>query len=273
VQARPATAPGLAARYAAQRSPLDLGDRPARVLPMTRVAYLPTAAVLLRMSAVRELEGFDERLRYGEDVDLIWRLIEAGWRVRYDPSVAVSHGEPARWGAILRRRAAYGTSAAQLEQRHPGQVAPLVLVASPGVAVAAVVAGRPLVAGAAVAAGYAEIRAATRSFGGPSGGIAAPLAKGVRETWFGTGRWVAQFALPVALALLVRRRRLGLLALVVTPPLREWWRRRPDIDPVRWTVAVLADDAAYGAGVWWGSIRLRRFAAVWPKLRLRLIKS
>ena len=33
--------------------------------------------------------GFDESLRAGEDVDLVWRLDEAGWRCRYEPAVEV----------------------------------------------------------------------------------------------------------------------------------------------------------------------------------------
>jgi mycofactocin system glycosyltransferase len=266
----------LAARFSVARSPLDLGERAARVRPMTRVAYVPTAAVLLRTSAVAQIGGFDETLRYGEDVDLIWRLIEGGWRVRYEPAVAVAHGEPTQWPIMLRRRRDYGSSAALLDERHPGQVAPLVLVASPGVTVAATVAGRPLLAGAATAAGYVEIVRALRRSDQPATGVVGPLAKGVRETWFGTGRWVAQFALPLALVALWRargRRRLALAALLAAPPLREWWQRQPDIDPLRWTVAVLVDDAAYGAGVWAGAVRARRFGVVWPQLRLRLVSG
>ena len=38
--------------------------------------------------------GFDADLRVGEDVDLVWRLVDAGWSVRYQPSVTVFHREP-----------------------------------------------------------------------------------------------------------------------------------------------------------------------------------
>ena len=77
--------------------------------PGSRVSYVPTAALLVRRSALDSvaiddaaipapghLAGpgplssrgvFDPALRYGEDVDLIWRLHDAGWRVRYEPSV------------------------------------------------------------------------------------------------------------------------------------------------------------------------------------------
>ena len=59
---------------------------------MTRVAYVPTAALLVRRAALGD--GFDESLRNGEDVDLVWRLIEAGWRVRYEPAVQVGTASP-----------------------------------------------------------------------------------------------------------------------------------------------------------------------------------
>lgn len=86
-----------------RRSPLDLG-------PDRNVPYVPSAALLVR-TPVR----FDEALRYGEDVDLVWRLQAAGHRVVYDPSVVVHHHER----DTLRRRFRYGTSAAPLAARHP----------------------------------------------------------------------------------------------------------------------------------------------------------
>ncbi len=72
-------------------SPLDLGARPARVRAGTRVSYVPAAAVVVRAAAFDAVGGFDEALRLGEDVDLVWRLDQAGWRCRYEPSAVVWH--------------------------------------------------------------------------------------------------------------------------------------------------------------------------------------
>src|SRR6202042_198602 len=143
--APPGAAPPGAA--AGQGSVLDLGDRAARVAPMTRVAYVPTAALLVRRAALGG--GFDESLRYGEDVDLVWRLIEAGWRVRYDPGVRVGHAEPPSRPELLRRRFQHGRSAAPLPRRHPGAVAPLVLQPWPTITMAALLGRRPATAAAA----------------------------------------------------------------------------------------------------------------------------
>ena len=94
-----------------RRSPLDMG--PNRIVP-----YVPSAALIVR-TPVR----FDETLRYGEDVDLIWRLLDQGHRVVYDPSVVVLHHE----ADVLRRRFRYGTSAAPLAARHPTRLRHVVL--------------------------------------------------------------------------------------------------------------------------------------------------
>ncbi|HSM66601.1 MAG TPA: glycosyltransferase, partial [Ilumatobacteraceae bacterium] len=70
-------------------SPLDLGDEPARIRAGTRVSYVPGAALVVRAAAFDAVGGFDPTLRFGEDVDFVWRLDEAGWRCRYEPAATV----------------------------------------------------------------------------------------------------------------------------------------------------------------------------------------
>ena len=94
---RPVTGPSAAGRYLAARAPVDLGPRKARVAPLTRLSYVPTAALLVRRDAVGR--GFDPALRYGEDVDLIWRMVDAGWRVAVRPGRG---GPPRRAGPLAR---------------------------------------------------------------------------------------------------------------------------------------------------------------------------
>lgn len=101
------------------RSPLDMGELPARVRSGARVGYVPSTAVVVRRDALVAAGGFEESLRFGEDVDLCWRLSDAGWSVRYDPQVTVRHVEPQGWPALA-RRFRYGTSAGPLARRHPG---------------------------------------------------------------------------------------------------------------------------------------------------------
>ena len=130
---------------------LDMGARPAGVAPGSRVAYVPSAAMLVRRAA---LGGFDETLRYGEDVDLVWRLHDRGWRVRYDPRVTIRHDAK----ALLSRRFRYGTSAAPLAMRHPGRLAPFVLAPGPA-AIVILLAARRTKAAAALLAGQTALLA------------------------------------------------------------------------------------------------------------------
>ena len=274
--AGPAGPPGHGAaatdhRAGSEKSALDLGERGARVAPMTRVAYVPTAALLARRAALGG--GFDEALRWGEDVDLVWRLTEAGWRVRYDPGVRVRHREPASRAALLRRRFRYGSSAAPLTRRHPGAVAPLVLQPWPAITVAALLARRPAVAAAAFGVSTMLLASRLRENDLPTAGLTRPMASGVVQTWLGTGRWCGQFAWPALLLVLARPggrtaatrlgRRLAAASLLAGPPLADWARHR-DGGPVRFTARALADQAAYGAGVYAGCVRERLFSPVLP---------
>jgi mycofactocin glycosyltransferase len=275
---RPVTSGSVVGRYLDARAPVDLGGREARVAPLTRVSYVPTAALLVRRSALGGA-GFDPGLWHGEDVDLIWRLTDLGWRVRYDPGAQVSHVEPDRWGAVLARRFRYGTSAAPLARRHPGLVPPLVLQAWPAAAVAALLARRPLAALAAYGAGTGQLVWLLRGWGVPARGVLRPMAGSVQQTWLGTGQWAIQYALPAVAAGLAfpggrtRRvrtgRRLALASLLVGPPAAAWLRARPGLDPVRFALGYLADEAAYGAGVCRGAAAERLAEPLRPRLAWR----
>jgi hypothetical protein len=84
------------------------------------------------------------------------------------------------------------------------------------------------------------------------------LADAVTRTW-----WAAALAAATVSA----RARRALVAASIVPALLEWRERRPaGIDPARFVVAKLADDVAYGAGVWSGCLRERAFAALKPDL-------
>ncbi|GDY31677.1 mycofactocin biosynthesis glycosyltransferase MftF [Gandjariella thermophila] len=259
--------PSALARYERQRSALDLGGAPAPVRPGGRVSYVPSAALVVRVAALREHGGFDERLRFGEDVDLVWRLVAAGAQVRYEPAAVVGHAPRDGLGGFLRQRFDYGTSAAPLGQRHGRAVAPVRMAPWSALAWAAVAAGRPL-AGVGVAAVTAALLPRRL------GRVGVPARESVRFACLGhlgAGRLLAGAATrawwPVAVPLLAATRRgRWLLAAALGRHLVEWYRRRPPVDPVRWWLLRVADDLAYGAGVWWGALRRRTLAPLLPDL-------
>jgi mycofactocin system glycosyltransferase len=275
-----AVAPRIAARagdtwsgrYTTAHSSLDLGDAPARVAAGSRVSYVPTAALVVRRAVLADMP-FDETLRVGEDVDLIWRLNAADWRVRYAPAVQVAHREPTTWRGLLARRFRYGTSAAPLAQRHPGDLAPLVLHPWPTVTVAGVLTRRPLVAAVGFAASVLSMARALRRADVPTDGVVAAMARATVQTGLGIGRYTTQFMAPVLVAgLVARRTRFAAGALLLGPVLTAWAPDRRRLDPVRFTVGRLADEVAYGAGVWTGCVGARIAAPLRPAVVRRPLR-
>ncbi|HRE03332.1 MAG TPA: hypothetical protein PLV68_18690, partial [Ilumatobacteraceae bacterium] len=73
---------------------------------------------------------------------------------------------------------------------------------------------------------------------------------------------------PIALvaALASRRARRAVIAAALVPPLLDWVQRRPAIDPARYTAIRIADDVAYGSGVWQGVLTTRCAAPLRPTI-------
>jgi mycofactocin system glycosyltransferase len=136
-------------RYEGASSTLDMGARPSIVRVGARVSYIPGAAMVVRRTAAGA--GFADGMFVGEDVDFIWRMSVAGWRVRYEPAAVMGHDHRVRLRAWFSRRTDYGTSAAPLEQLHPGAVRPLYASWWTVGAWAAALSGRPVTAAALTA--------------------------------------------------------------------------------------------------------------------------
>ncbi|MDA8207731.1 MAG: glycosyltransferase [Actinomycetota bacterium] len=109
---------GVIAGYETLRSPLDMGPSPGEAGDLPR--YLPAACLAVRAADFREVGGFDESLRYGEDVDLLWRLRNRGAIAYYSGDEGAAHMARPTLSAFLGQRFSYGTSAAPLVRRHPG---------------------------------------------------------------------------------------------------------------------------------------------------------
>lgn len=291
VAPRVASTPGssLLERYEMTESPLDMGTRPARVRVGGPLSYVPSAVLAVRTADLRRIGGFDAGLRYGEDVDLVWRLGAANIGCRYEPAVTLQHHPRSTWTELWRQRFHYGTSAANLARRHPGALAPArlpgwtaatwgsVLVGSPSMAV--------LTAGIPLFRLHHTLKSGTRPRGPEAdsrftlGPVRIPLQIAVTLRLFVhghllAGRGIAQAItrpwwplMALASTFSRRARRVWLLALVV-PGLWRWISNRSTIDPVRYLGARFADDLAYGAGVWMGAVRARRLEVLRPELGL-----
>jgi mycofactocin system glycosyltransferase len=280
---REASPDGWLKRYESSVSPLHMGETSARVMPGSQVEFLPSCNVAVRKQVFLEVGGFDASLRFGEDVDLIWRLIERG-EVRYRPAGVVWHEHRGRLGPFLLNRINYTTAQAVFLSRFPGNrrrvdapagmalgaavaiglavihpaFVAVVLVPALAEATAAVVSARgsggPMGAAIRVLAGYASSAYRALSFAGRHYAIpAAAISVALAGAWRG---WV--FGLAVA----------G--ASVILPAIVEWFRRRPHLDLLRFVAAFVLDSLAVGMGTLAGCVRYRTLHPLALRIRLHL---
>ncbi|MBI3213872.1 MAG: mycofactocin biosynthesis glycosyltransferase MftF [Mycobacterium sp.] len=266
-------------RYEAVRSSLDLGQREAPVVPYGTVSYVPSAAIICRRHVLADIGGFDESMHSGEDVDLCWRLVESGARLRYEPIALVSHEHRTVLRDWLARKAFYGTSAAPLSSRHPDKTAPLVISGTMLVVWLLMALGSRL--------GYLASFVGMAMIGRRvSKAMRAPETQPTDVALVaGRGLWSAALQLasaacrhywPVALvaATVSRRCRRALMIAAVLDGVVDWLSRRNNIEddakPIglgAYLILKRLDDLAYGTGLWAGVVRERNVGPLKPQLR------
>jgi mycofactocin system glycosyltransferase len=259
--------------YEKARSSFDLGPTPALVVPRGQVSYVPSACLVARVAAIPG--GFVEELKVAEDVDLVWRCVAAGWRVRYEPASEVAHEHRVNIGQWLGRKAFYGTGAALLAKRHPGALAPAVMAPWTAVAVVSVLCQRrwslPLVVASSVTAVWRISRRLKRSEH-PVQGAARLVPYGLVSAAWQTARLLTRHWWPVALigAVVSRRVRRAVIAAALLEGLADWRQVRAEQPLLPYIAAHRLDDLAYGAGLWAGAAKGRTLAPMLPDLGLRL---
>lgn len=255
--------------YEVAASVLDMGDVEARVRAGTRVSYVPSAMLLCRATALRSVSSFDESLRSGEDVDLVWRLNDAGWSCRYQPQAVCSHAPRTALKEFAQQRMSYGESAAPLAKRHTGKLAPVRLNVWQASTWLFVVLGLPFVAlGIAIVAGASSAKR-LRKFPQLKSESINISVHGTAKSGLSVAHAFSRVWWPIALVLSIFSQRLRLLFITaaLAPALYEWWTKRPHLDVVRFTLMKMLDNAAYGAGVWKGVIATRNVEPLVPSIK------
>ena len=261
-------------RYEAACSPLTKGVEPGRVVPGTDLDFLPSCNLAVRKDAFVSIGGFDPTMRFGEDVDLVWRLCRIG-EVRYRPEARVSHRGRDRLGAFLRDRVSYTEVQAVFLDRFPDNRRSIVLSwrSASALAIGSAAAGTgrwmwvpaavlPIVAGAFgrrgdvaalptlrsdVSALYRAARIVTRY-----DGVAVAAAGAAAAVWWRPGL-VAVW---------------GAASAMVASGIVEWVRRRPRMGPLTFISAHVLDDLAAGAGTLLGCVRRRTIRPLVPRVAL-----
>jgi glycosyltransferase involved in cell wall biosynthesis len=94
---------------------------PTHVLVSDREAeHVPGCNMAIRKADLEQLGGFDPQFRAaGDDVDICWRLLDAGRRIAFSPGAVVWHHRRRSVRAYLRQQRGYGKAEALLERKHP----------------------------------------------------------------------------------------------------------------------------------------------------------
>ena len=88
--------------------------------------HLPGCNLSIRKSALLSIGGFHpDFTTAGDDVDICWRLREAGGKLRFIPGAMVWHHRRFTARAYLRQQTGYGKAEALLMKHHPGRFGPL----------------------------------------------------------------------------------------------------------------------------------------------------
>jgi len=272
---------GSVAAFEAVRSPLDMGITASSVGPEEIVAYLPSCNLAADRETLRRLGGFDEKMVLGEDADLVWRAVAAGYGVRYEPAAEILHRHRTRLVALLRRRADYGSSEADLQLRHP-EARRVMMVPVMGVTSLAALAMLPVAwqAGLGLEALAAlalcvELRVKVSRLRRtglrlPARKILAAVMRQHGAGLYHLGANVARYySLPLLGASLLWPPVLPpVLLLLVIPPVVDHRRLRPKTTLLSFTLLYWSEMAAYQIGIWLGCLRWRTLRPLMPILRL-----
>lgn len=259
-------------RYEAVMSSLNLGRRVMTGGAGGDTFYLPSCNLLLHRSAFAAAGGFRAELQVGEDVDLTWRLRDAGHSIVYLPRGSVCHAHRSRLWPFMKRRFDYGTSEGLLQQLHPVRgkkmLLPPMLTSILALLALALVFGSALPLWPALALLVTDSLRSSRRIGRqglalPFGKILLARLRAVGSLGYYLGYHLLRYYLtPLLLATLLFPP-LGLLALILwlgVASVDHQVRRARLALPLFWFF-YLCEQLAYGSGVFAGCLRLRNFTS------------
>lgn len=254
----------LLSQYESLRSPLDMGAAPARVRPRSVVPFVPAAVLVARTAAV--VDAFDGSLRFGEDVEFEWRVINDSAQCRYEPAVVCHHPARPSVAAFISQRFRYGRSAADIDRRIPGSVAPVRGNIFHLLPLALLLSGQVLAAFDALLVSVAFTHFALRGMGlrardklsvsRLSIAVASRhLSTAVTREWWPV--FIVFSGFPVVTVAFF----LTLTGILLV----DFRTKRPE-NIAGYAVLRVLDNLAYGAGVWAGVFRTRSVRCLLPRL-------
>jgi mycofactocin system glycosyltransferase len=268
-------------RYEEVSSSLDMGKELIVESGGPSTFYVPSCNLLVRRSNYEELGGLREDLLVGEDVDFCWRLRARGAYLVYTPEGLVRHKHRDRLGAMLRRRAEYGTSEATLYLLHPDKRKRFALAVGPlatvGLLSAALIGRKPGLLSACLLSLLRDrvIRGRNLQRTGmdlPARTIWLSVARGhLSMVYFVYFHLVRYYLAPLAAAGLFAPgvRLLTAVAIAYAGGV-DYITRRPRMSYPVYLGYYLMEHAAYQTGVVAGCVRARSFRCYLPGVRERV---
>ncbi|MDP0490245.1 MAG: glycosyltransferase [Verrucomicrobiota bacterium JB023] len=90
------------------------------LLSDTTAEHLPGCNLAVKVDVLLAEGGFDERFHAaGDDVDICWRLLDAGYELAFHPGASVFHDRRETIAKFVRQQRGYGEAEALLYQKHP----------------------------------------------------------------------------------------------------------------------------------------------------------
>jgi mycofactocin glycosyltransferase len=262
---------GAVDRYEAVMSSLSLGGRERSGGTGDDTFYLPSCNLLVRRTLFLGVGGFEDSMHVGEDVDLTWRLRDAGWTITYLPAGRVLHEHRSTIRSFMSRRFDYGTSEGTLQllhpQRHKRMVIPTLLAIILALCTAAPFTGWwPLVAAAALlGADVVAVRVRLRRRGLPIGmpALAAGRLRALGSLVYYLSYHLVRYyaSLLILLALIMPQFWVLFVGVLGCAAGVDHAVRKPQLSFVRFAGIYLLEQVAYGAGVFLGCLRGRTFAS------------
>ncbi len=264
-------------RYEKVKSALKMGSWFKRTEQAERFFYVPACNFLVRKEAFLGLGGFRESLHVGEDVDLCWRLQDAGHSLEYRPMGRVLHRHRNRIGAFCKRRFEYGTSEPTLQRLHTGRVKTLYLPWTESLFWMSILFSWVL--GTAVplffGAGLLLVHGARKYRLLKSRGvIIAPyrvylsIVRGYLAFVYHCCSFISRYYLIVLPVILpVAPLAAAVMAgMHLSAGMVEYAVRKPPLNPVVFLVFFTLEQASYQSGVWYECIRSTNYRPVLPRI-------
>ncbi len=253
-------------------SSLTLGLRERRARHGRDTFYLPSCNLLVRHEAFRNAGGFLPDLHVGEDVDLSWRLRDNGGKIAYFPKGRVRHEHRNRLASFLRRRFDYGTSEGLLQVLHPTRRK---MMALPPISTASLVLfftailGKwfycviPAVLLLLADAALVQSRLVRHDLTfGYFRVLAARLRVLGSQVYYVGYHLIRYYGMPLlCIGLVWHGLGMLLLFLFIWICSTDYFVRRPRLSPAAFFVYYMAEQFAYGAGVFWGCLGQKNFSS------------